>query len=183
MRLLTEEKDKLKTDLSAAECDVVEFLKRSDLANQVQEITAKDLEESNVQRTSLMERITQLEEANAQRERLLDKIYQLEEVAESLRSENLSLKANTEEAVKAEVEDFTSQFEFTSDYENLQTFFVNFRARQELTEVKKLYSNLDLSTIEAGYPSPEEVKDGIGQPSVDGPKALRTNLLLKGPKT
>ncbi|KAL2488709.1 Uncharacterized protein Fot_42001 [Forsythia ovata] len=52
----------------------------------------------------LQERITYLEEANSQREGLLDKNFQLEEVVESLRSENLGLKANTEEAVKAGME-------------------------------------------------------------------------------
>ncbi|KAL2538373.1 hypothetical protein Fot_19764 [Forsythia ovata] len=96
---------------------------------------------------SLMERITQLEEANAQIEGLLDKICQLEEVVESLKSENLSLKANTEEAVKVGVENFRSQFEFTSDYENHQAFFVNFGARHVLTKVKELYPSLDSSLL------------------------------------
>ncbi|KAL2558563.1 Uncharacterized protein Fot_03302 [Forsythia ovata] len=146
MRLLTEEKDKLKVDLSATECNVAEFSKRSDLANQAQEITAKALEEDG----------------------LLDKICQLEEVAESLRSDNLSLKANTEKAVKAGIEDFRRQFKFTSDYENLHAFFVNFGTRQALTEVKEHHLDLDLSTTEANYPSPEEVEDGLGQPYVDG---------------
>ncbi|KAL2502396.1 hypothetical protein Fot_36244 [Forsythia ovata] len=116
MRLLTEEKDKLKADLSAAKSNVAEFLKS-----------------------------------------------QLEELTESLRSKNLSHKANTEEVVKAGVENFRSQFEFTSDYENLQAFFV-------LTEVKELHPNVDLSTIEVDYPTPEEVEDGAGQPPADGAK-------------
>ncbi|KAL2508736.1 hypothetical protein Fot_32383 [Forsythia ovata] len=114
-----------------------------------------------------MEKITQLEEANAQKEELLDKICQLEEVAESLRSGNLSLKENTEEAVKAVVENFRSQFDFTSNYENLQAFFVNFRARQVLTKVKELHPNLDLSTIEVNYQAPEEVEDSADQPPAD----------------
>ncbi|KAL2508980.1 hypothetical protein Fot_32627 [Forsythia ovata] len=144
---LTEERDKLKKDLEAAEFDVVEFSKRFDLANQAQEIMAKALAEANAQRKILMGRITQLEQANAQRECLLDNIFQLEEVAESLRSENISLKANTDKAVKAGVENFRSQFEFTSDYENLYAFFVNFGARQVLAKVKGLHPNLDLPLL------------------------------------
>ncbi|KAL2558981.1 hypothetical protein Fot_03720 [Forsythia ovata] len=119
-----------------------------------------------------MERITQPEEANAQRDGLLDKICQLEEVAESLRSENLGLKENTEEAVKAGVDNFRSQFEFTPDYENLQAFFVSYGARQVLTEVKELHLDLDLSPIEVDYPFPEEARDGSGQPSVDRGRRL-----------
>ncbi|KAL2529696.1 hypothetical protein Fot_22297 [Forsythia ovata] len=180
LKPLTGERDKLKKDLEVAKSDVAEFSKRFDLANQTQEIMAKVLAEANAQRESLMEMITQLEEANAQREGLLDKIYQLEEVAESLRSENFSLKENTDEAVKAGVENFRSQFEFTSDYENLQAFFVNFRAQQVLAEVKGLHLNLDLSAIELDYPTPKEVKDGAGQPPAQGQKILWTNLLLMG---
>ncbi|KAL2545329.1 hypothetical protein Fot_14562 [Forsythia ovata] len=170
MRLLTDDKDKLKADLAAAESDVAEFSKKFDLANQAQEITTQALAEANVQKKSLARRPTQLEEAIAQRDGLLDKIGQLKDVVESLRSENLSLKANTEEAVKVGVENFRSQLEFTSDYENLQTFFVNFGARQVLTRVKELYPNLDLSTIEVDYPSLEEAKDSAGQLPVDGAK-------------
>ncbi|KAL2553346.1 hypothetical protein Fot_06965 [Forsythia ovata] len=84
--------------------------------------------ESSVHDLELNKRITQLEEVNAQRDGLLDKIDQLEEVAKTLKSENLSLKTNTEEVVKVGVEDFRSQFEFTSDYENLQAFFINYGA-------------------------------------------------------
>ncbi|KAL2457212.1 hypothetical protein Fot_56408 [Forsythia ovata] len=65
-----------------------------------------------------------------------------------------------------------SQFEFTSDYENLQAFFVNFGARQVLTEVKELHPNLDLSTIESNYPSPKEVEDDACQPPADGAEDL-----------
>ncbi|KAL2553342.1 hypothetical protein Fot_06961 [Forsythia ovata] len=139
IRFLIEEKDKLKADLSTTECDVAKFSKR----------------------------ITQLEKVNAQRDGLLDKIGQLEEVTKTLKSENLSLKVNTEEAVKVGVEDFRSQFEFTSNYENLQAFFINYGAQQVLTEVKELHPNLDFSTIEADYPTPKEVKDGVGQPPAD----------------
>ncbi|KAL2549741.1 hypothetical protein Fot_11271 [Forsythia ovata] len=97
-------------------------------------------------------RLGQLEEAIAQRDGLLDKIGQLEEVAESLMSENLSLKENTEEVVKAGV----------------------------LTKVKELYPNLDLSTIEADYPSPEEAEDGVGQPLADGTEDSADQPLAEG---
>ncbi|KAL2557644.1 hypothetical protein Fot_02383 [Forsythia ovata] len=127
-----------------------------------------------------MEKITQLEEAIAQRDGLLDKICQLEEVAESLRSENLSLKVNTEEVVKAGVENFMSQFKFTQDYENFQAFFVNFGAQQVLNEVKELHPNLDLSNIEVDYPSPEEAKDGVGQPPTDGAEDSVDQPLVEG---
>ncbi|KAL2479484.1 hypothetical protein Adt_32450 [Abeliophyllum distichum] len=150
------------------------------LIEEAQEITAQALAEANAQRESLIGRITQLEEANAQREELLDKICQLDKVAESLRSENISLNANTEEAVKARVENFRSQFEFTPDYENLQAFFVNFGARQVLTEVKELHPNLDLSTIEVDYPSPEEAEDGTGQSPIDGAEDLTDQHLAEG---
>ncbi|KAL2545192.1 hypothetical protein Fot_14425 [Forsythia ovata] len=145
-----------------------EFSKRFDLAKQAQEVTAKALAYANAQRESMMEKITQLEEANAQRDGLLDKIGQLDEVAESLKSENLSLKEHTDDVVKAGVENFRSQFEFTPYYENLQAFFVNFGARQVLTEVKELHPNLDLSIIEANYPSLEEAEDGADQLPADG---------------
>ncbi|KAL2529821.1 hypothetical protein Fot_22422 [Forsythia ovata] len=150
LKSLTDERDKLKKDLEAAESDVAEFSKRFNLANQAQKIMAKALSEAN------------LDEANAQREGLLDKIFQLKEVAESLRNENLNLKENTDEAVKVGVENFKSRFQFTSDYENLQDFFVNFEAGHVLTEVKGLYPNFDLSAIEADYPTPKEVDDGAG---------------------
>ncbi|KAL2557670.1 hypothetical protein Fot_02409 [Forsythia ovata] len=182
MRHLVDERDKLKTDLATAQSDVVEFLKRFDLANRDQDITAQALAEANAQMESLMGRITQLDEANAQRDRLLDKICQLEEVAESLRSDNLSLKVNTEEAVKAGVKNFRSQFKFTPNYENFQAFFVNFGAQQVLTEVKELHPNLDLSTIKVDYPSPEEDEDGVGQTPADPLNTQQTNLLLWGPR-
>ncbi|KAL2553916.1 uncharacterized protein Fot_07535 [Forsythia ovata] len=155
MRPLTDESDRLKKDLEIVESDVAVFSKRCDLANQAQEITAKVLAE-----------------ANAHRERLIDKIVQLEETVEcyDLKSENFNLKSETDEEVKARVENFKSQFKFTSDYENLQTFFVNFGARQALAEVKELYPNLDLFAIEVDYPAPEEVEDGMNQPSAEGAK-------------
>ncbi|KAL2502282.1 hypothetical protein Fot_36130 [Forsythia ovata] len=167
LKPLTDERDKLKKDLEAVESDMAEFSNRFDLANQAQKITAKALAEANAQMESLTGRITQLEEANAQRERLLDNIFHLEEVAESLRSENLILKTNTEEAVKVEVENFRSRFKFTLNYKNLQAFFVYFGAQQVLAKVKELHPNLELSAIETDYPSPEEVEDGTDQPPAD----------------
>ncbi|KAL2514782.1 uncharacterized protein Fot_28753 [Forsythia ovata] len=154
MRLLTNERDKLKNDLEAVESDVAEFSKRCDLSNQAQEITAKVLAK-----------------ANAQREGLIDKIDQLEETTESLRAEcynlrgkNLKLKSVTEEAEIAKVENFRNQFEFTPYYENLQAFFVNFGARQVLAELKEQHPTLDLSAVEDNYPAPEDV----AQPPADG---------------
>ncbi|KAL2558596.1 axoneme-associated protein [Forsythia ovata] len=166
MRPMIDERDKLKKDLEVAKFDVAEFSKRCNLANQAQKITAKAFDKANTQREGVMDRITQLEEANAQRKRLMDKIAQLEKMVESLRAkcydlngENLSLKSETDEAVKAIVEDFRSHFEFTPNYENFQTFYINFGARQVLTKVNELYPNLDLSTIEVDYPALEEAKD------------------------
>ncbi|KAL2553746.1 hypothetical protein Fot_07365 [Forsythia ovata] len=119
------------------------------------EITTKALAEDNAQKESLMGRTTQLEKANAQRDGLLDKIGQLKEVAESLRSENLSLKANTEDALKA-------------------------GGRQVLTEVKELYPNLDLSTIKVNYPSSKEAEDGADLPLDDGAEDSTDQPLADG---
>ncbi|KAL2493675.1 hypothetical protein Fot_37432 [Forsythia ovata] len=85
---------------------------------------------------------------------------------DELGGENLKLKSETEE-VKAGVEEFINQFEFTSDYENLQDFFVNFGAQHVLTEVKALYPKLDLFAIEAIYPAPEEAEDRTDLPPND----------------
>ncbi|KAL2512864.1 hypothetical protein Adt_18464 [Abeliophyllum distichum] len=128
----------------------------------------KALAEANTQRHGLKDRIAQLEEANVEKKRLLEMIVQLEEVVESLRSENLSLKFETEEVMKVGVEDFRSHFKFTPDYEILQAFFVNFGARQVLSEAKKLYPNLDLYTIGANYPALEEAKDGADHSPTEG---------------
>ncbi|KAL2488996.1 Uncharacterized protein Fot_42288 [Forsythia ovata] len=124
-----------------------------------------------------MERITQLEEANVQREGLLDKFWQLKEVTESLISDNLSLKADTKEAVKVEVENFRSQFMFTAHYKNFQTFFVNFETRQVLTEVKGLHPNLDIFSIETDYSVPEETEDVLTNLLLMGLKILWINLM------
>ncbi|KAL2551685.1 hypothetical protein Fot_05304 [Forsythia ovata] len=75
MRLLFEERDKLKADLASVESDVAEFLKKTDLANQAQKVTAQALVEAYVQQNAL-----------------IDKIVQLEETAECLRAERYDLK-------------------------------------------------------------------------------------------
>ncbi|KAL2502577.1 Uncharacterized protein Fot_36425 [Forsythia ovata] len=74
----------------------------------------------------------------------------------SLKEANLKLEKGTEDAVKAGVEIFRNQFEFTQDYENLQAFFVNFGARQVLSKLKEQHPTLVLSAIEADYPIHEE---------------------------
>ncbi|KAL2528221.1 hypothetical protein Fot_20822 [Forsythia ovata] len=50
----------------------------------------------------------------------------------------------------------------------LQTFFVNFGAREVLAELKELHPDLDLSDNEADYPALKKVEDGADQPHVDG---------------
>ncbi|KAL2525979.1 Uncharacterized protein Adt_11033 [Abeliophyllum distichum] len=140
IRLLTDERDKLKTDLATTESDVAMFSKMSDLANQAQEVTVQALAEANKLRSEIDE----------------------------LDGENLKLKLETEEAVKVGVEEFKNQFEFTPYYENLQAFFVNFGARQVLAKVKELHLNLDLSVIETDYQALEEAEDGANQLPTDG---------------
>ncbi|KAL2515784.1 hypothetical protein Fot_29755 [Forsythia ovata] len=66
---------------------------------------------------------------------------------------------STEKAIKAGIENFQNQFEFTPDYENLQSFFVNYGARQVLSEIKEMYPSLVLSMIDVNYPAPKEVGD------------------------
>ncbi|KAL2508805.1 hypothetical protein Fot_32452 [Forsythia ovata] len=152
IRLLSDERDKV--DLAAAESDVAEFLKRSDLANQAQEVMAQALAEANVQCDALIYKIAQLEETV---EKLRAEDYDLRVENQKLRLEvnklkgaNLKLKSEAEDMVKA------------------WAFFFNFGARQVLTEVKGLYPNLDLSAIEADYPAHEEAEDGADQPPADG---------------
>ncbi|KAL2474757.1 hypothetical protein Adt_35493 [Abeliophyllum distichum] len=131
IRLLTDEKDKLKVNPAAAKRDVAKFSNRSDLAVQAQELdeTAKHLGAESY-------------DSKGENQQLGLEIGEL-------KGENLKLKSETDEVVKAGVEEFRNQFEFTPDYENLQAFFVNFGARHVLSEVKELYPNLDLSTVEA----------------------------------
>ncbi|KAL2529161.1 hypothetical protein Fot_21762 [Forsythia ovata] len=168
MRLLTDERDKLKANLATIESDVAEFSKRFDLAYQAQEVTTQALVDANVQHDALIDKIAQLEETaellQAEGYELKGENQKLRSEIDKLEGENLKLKL---ESVKAGVEEFRNQFEFTSNYENLQAFFVNFGARQVLTEVKELYPNLDLSTIEVDYPAPEEVEDGADPPPND----------------
>ncbi|KAL2552436.1 hypothetical protein Fot_06055 [Forsythia ovata] len=116
-----------------------------------------------------------LAEANTQRDGLVDKIAHLDETAKSLRvecfdlnGENLKLNSETEEVVKVEVENFRNQFEFTTKYENLQAFFVDFGAQQVLSKLKEQHPNLDFSTIEIAYTAPDEAKEAVDQPPADG---------------
>ncbi|KAL2478829.1 hypothetical protein Fot_47843 [Forsythia ovata] len=75
LRLLNDERDKLKTDLQNAKSDVAKFSKRCDNATEAQEVIAHSLEE-----------------ANCQNKWLVDKIAELENAAYLLRSECSSLK-------------------------------------------------------------------------------------------
>ncbi|KAL2508767.1 hypothetical protein Fot_32414 [Forsythia ovata] len=109
LRLATDERDKLKADLQVAEFDVAEFFKRYDHATRAQELTAKALEEVNKQKNGVVEKVAELENA----------LDSLKSENSSLKEENLRLERGTEVAVKARVENFINQFEFTSDYENL----------------------------------------------------------------
>ncbi|KAL2554071.1 hypothetical protein Fot_07690 [Forsythia ovata] len=144
MMLLNDERDKLKANLAAAESVVAEFSKRSDLANQAQEVTAQAFAEANAQRDVLIDKIAQLEETaecmRAEGYDLKGKNQKLRSEIDKLKGENLKLKSETKEAVKSEI----------------------------LTEVKELYPNLDLSTIEVHYLGHEEAKDGADPPSNDG---------------
>ncbi|KAL2557819.1 hypothetical protein Fot_02558 [Forsythia ovata] len=182
MRLLIDEKDKLKEDLGIVEFDVANFLKRSDLSNQAQEVTAQALAEPSVQYDALIDKIAQLEETveclRAEGYDLRSENQKLRSKIEKLAGENLKLKSEIEEVVKAGVKEFRNQFEFTSDYENLQAFFVNFGARQVLTEVNELYPNLDLSSMEVDYPAPEESEDGADSPpnNEDGLERFEAHL-------
>ncbi|KAL2557825.1 Uncharacterized protein Fot_02564 [Forsythia ovata] len=101
-------------------------------------------------------------------------IAQLEKAVENLKIEcsglkeaNLKLDEGTEEVVKAGVEIFRNQFDFTSDYENIQSFFVNFGSRQVLSKLKELHPTIDISSIEEDYPAPEDAEDVVDQPYHD----------------
>ncbi|KAL2520428.1 Uncharacterized protein Fot_24351 [Forsythia ovata] len=146
-KLLAEERDKLKKDLQNAESDVAKFSKRYDHATHAKAVTAKALEEANNQRKGLVDKVAKFEDA----------LDSLKVECSALKEANLKLEKGTEEMVKAGVENFRNQFEFTHDYENLQAFFVNFRARQVLSKLKELHPNPDLSEFEADYPAPREV--------------------------
>ncbi|KAL2529267.1 Uncharacterized protein Fot_21868 [Forsythia ovata] len=164
LRAPTNDQDKLKSDMENSKANMAEFLKKYDHTNQVQKVTAKALEE-----------------ANTKRGRLVDKIAKLDDVVDSLKAEysglkakNLELKRGTKEVVKVGVENFRNQFWYTQDYKNIKTFFVNFHARQVLSEQKELHPTLDLSANEAEYPALEEADEdratGVkasAQPNVD----------------
>ncbi|KAL2509101.1 hypothetical protein Fot_32748 [Forsythia ovata] len=89
IRLLNDERDKLKVDLAAAESDVAEFLKRSDLANQAQEIA--QLEET-------------IEKLRAEDYDLRVENQKLRLEVNKLKGTNLKLKSEAEDVVKAWVE-------------------------------------------------------------------------------
>ncbi|KAL2494394.1 AH/BAR domain superfamily [Forsythia ovata] len=142
-----EEWDKLKADLQTVESDVVKFFKRYEQAIRALELTAKALEEATEQKNRLIEKVAELENA----------MDSLKVENSQLDEENLKLERSTEEAMK-------DRFEFTPDYENLQSFFVNYGARQGLAEIKEMHPSLDLSKINVNYPAPEEVGDKAAQP-------------------
>ncbi|KAL2555528.1 Uncharacterized protein Fot_00267 [Forsythia ovata] len=154
LRVVTDQRDKLKEDLQNAEFDVAEFSKRYDNAAQSQLVTSKALEEVNDHKRGLIEKVAELENA----------LDSLKVENSGLKEEKLGLERNTEDAVKAGVENFRNQFEFTQDYENLQAFFVNFGARQVLAELKELHPSLDLSALKSEYPAPEEADEEADQP-------------------
>ncbi|KAL2494926.1 hypothetical protein Fot_38683 [Forsythia ovata] len=86
----------LRIDLASSEVDVAEFLKKYDHANHAQEVTAKALADANSQRDRLVEKMAQLEDA---RELLKAK-------CSSLKEKNHELEQNTDEEIKAGMENF-----------------------------------------------------------------------------
>ncbi|KAL2488703.1 Uncharacterized protein Fot_41995 [Forsythia ovata] len=106
LRNVTEERDKLKKDLQNTESDVAEILKRYDNATQAQLVTSKALEEVNDQKMGLIEKVAELEIT----------MDSLKAEISGLKEEKLRLERSTEVAVKAGVENFRNQFEFTQDY-------------------------------------------------------------------
>ncbi|KAL2559967.1 putative abhydrolase domain-containing protein [Forsythia ovata] len=152
------EEAKLKADLQNTEFNVAEFSKRYDHTTRAQELTTKALEKSNAQKKGLVDKVEELENA-------LD--YHKAENS-GLKEERLQLERRTKEAVKVGVENFRNQFEFTQNYKNIQAFFVNFGARQILSELKELHPSLDLSALDADYPALEEAGEEATQPLTDG---------------
>ncbi|KAL2502631.1 Uncharacterized protein Fot_36479 [Forsythia ovata] len=120
--------DKLKKDMQNAESDVVEFSKTYD-------------------HTGLGRGQQTEEETGQQGAELENALDSLKTECSSLKEVNLKLEKGTEETVKAGVEIFRNQFEFTQDYENLQAFFVNFGVRKVLSKLKSstlLWTSLQL---------------------------------------
>ncbi|KAL2494755.1 uncharacterized protein Fot_38512 [Forsythia ovata] len=154
LKILAEDRDKLRVDLASSEVDLAEFLMKYNHTNHAQEVTAKALEDANSQRDGMVEKMAQLENAKEL----------LKTECSSLKEKNHKLERNTEEKVKAGVENFLNHFEFTRDYENLQFFFVNFGARQVLAELKKLHPTVNILSIEADYPTPTDDGDAAAQP-------------------
>ncbi|KAL2509072.1 hypothetical protein Fot_32719 [Forsythia ovata] len=93
-----------------------------------------------------------LADANSQRYGLVEKIAQLENAKKllkaecsSLKEKNHELELNMKEAVKAGVENFQNQ------------------TRQVLAELKEFYPTVDISSIKADFPAPEDVGDVAAQ--------------------
>ncbi|KAL2501372.1 Intermediate filament [Forsythia ovata] len=91
LRLLTDEKDKLKVDLQNAESDVVEFSKRYDHATRAQEVITKALEESNDQKKELVGKVAELENA----------LDSLKAECSGWKDTNLKMEKGTEDRMKA----------------------------------------------------------------------------------
>ncbi|KAL2494044.1 Uncharacterized protein Fot_37801 [Forsythia ovata] len=95
LRVLTDEKDKLKNNLMNDESNA-------------QEVTAQALEQ-----------------ANSQKKGLVDKIAELQNDAHALKAEysslkkNISLEYSIEEVVKARMENFKNQFDYIQNHDNL----------------------------------------------------------------
>ncbi|KAL2508793.1 Uncharacterized protein Fot_32440 [Forsythia ovata] len=90
--------DKLKADLQNAESNVGEFSKRYDHATRAQE-------ESNAQKKGLVDKVVELKNS----------LDSLKAENSSLKDENLKLEKSTDEEVKAGIENFINQFEFTQE--------------------------------------------------------------------
>ncbi|KAL2553309.1 hypothetical protein Fot_06928 [Forsythia ovata] len=155
--MIISEEDKLKADLQTTESDVAKFSKRCDCAIRAQELTAKALEEAIENKKGVIEKVAKLKNA----------IDFLKVENSQLKEENSKLERSIEEVVKAVVDSFWNQFEFTPDYENLKSFFVNYGVRQVLAEIKETHHSLDLSMTEANYPAVEEAGDKVAQPPLE----------------
>ncbi|KAL2489680.1 Uncharacterized protein Fot_42972 [Forsythia ovata] len=63
LRIVSEERKKLKADLQTDESDVAEFSKRCDCTIRAQELTAKALEEATEHKNRVMEKVAELKNA------------------------------------------------------------------------------------------------------------------------
>ncbi|KAL2514990.1 hypothetical protein Fot_28961 [Forsythia ovata] len=135
LRIVSNERDKLKADVQTIEYDVAEFFKRCDHAIWA-ELTTKAFEEATEQKNGLTEKVVELENA----------MDSLKVENSQLKEENLKLES-IKEVVKAGVENLWNQFE----------------ARQVLAKIKEMHHSLDLSMIEVNYPVPKEVGNETAQ--------------------